>query len=147
MYRDGINTQKSASCWSLARICNNVCISLQVDTTVRTKKTQIFRTNNIYRILLAGFATQTGRKLTLFAVSNCFYPPSFADDFWLVDSVIVIEQGGQVLHGIKCSIFNRINATFISYILSKLCHMEHPAHASRQPTELAWQIPIACKQS
>ena len=100
-------------------ILHNACINLQVDTTARTEKTQIFRTDNIYKILLAGFARQTGRKLTLFAVSSCFYPSSFADDFPPVDSIIVTEEGVQVLHCIKCTIFNTINTTFISYILSK----------------------------
>jgi len=29
---------------------------------------------------------------------------------------------------------------------SSVVRMEHPDHTTRQPTELAWQIPIACIQ-
>ena len=103
-------------------ILQNICINLQVNTSVKTEKTCIFRMNNIYKILLAGFATQNGRKLTLFAVSNCFYPSSFVNDFWLVDSIIMIEVGVHILHGIKCTVFNTMNETFILCILSKLCY-------------------------
>ena len=39
-----------------------------------------------------------------------------------------------------------IHATGICHASSVGCWMFDPDHASRQPTELAWQIPIACVQ-
>ena len=35
---------------------------------------------------------------------------------------------------------------YFSDLFDKVLYMFHPDHASRQPTELAWQIPIACIQ-
>jgi hypothetical protein len=43
-------------------------------------------------------------------------------------------------------LFDKVLYMFRKYPLSSVVKMFHPDHASRQPTELAWQIAIACIQ-